>query len=79
MYEECFTDPDLECDGLEIEIQLRPYSPDYEPPDAPERPEAHINEWCCGCPYPAHGFVCWSRGGDCMRQRVARMDHNERR
>ena len=25
------------------------------------------NERCRGCPYPAHGIVCWHRGGDCLR------------
>ena len=25
------------------------------------------NERCRGCPYPAHGIVCWHRGGGCLR------------
>ena len=25
------------------------------------------NEQCRGCPYPAHGIVCWHRGGGCLR------------
>ena len=47
--------------------------PDYEPPETPERPVAHISERCEGCPYPGHGFICWSRDGDCMRQRMERI------
>ena len=23
---------------------------------------------CEGCPYPSHGFICWSRDGPCMRE-----------
>ena len=36
-----------------------------EPPMKPvctEKPE------CVGCPYPAHGFVCW--GKKCMREKL---------
>ena len=25
------------------------------------------NERCRGCHYPAHGIVCWHRGGGCLR------------
>ncbi len=68
---------DDEYDGTEpeggFEFKFRPYVPNYGPPVAPEKPEAHINEWCEGCPYPAHGFVCWSEDGDCLRQRVLRI------
>ena len=47
-----------------------------EPPErliCRERPE------CAGCPYPAHGFVCWTE--NCMRQQMTRIQrggkHNE--
>ena len=31
-------------------------------------------ERCAGCPYPGHGFVCWSVGKDvCIRTEVARI------
>ena len=39
-----------------------------EPPErliCRERPE------CAGCPYPAHGFVCWTE--NCMRQQMTRI------
>lgn len=26
---------------------------------------------CKGCPYPAHGFVCWP--GDCIRNRMEKI------
>ena len=82
MYEDdYFADTGLEYDRLEpreeLKFKFRPYVPDYAPPTLPERPEAHINDWCEGCPYPAHGFVCWSQDGDCMRQRVSRINHKE--
>ena len=25
------------------------------------------NERCRGCPYPAHGIICWHRDGTCLR------------
>ncbi len=31
-------------------------------------------ERCAGCPYPGHGFICWSVGKDvCIRTEVARI------
>ena len=81
MYGDYFADSGEEFDGMEpgeeLGIRFRPYVPDYKPPAAPEKPTAHINEWCEGCPYPAHGFVCWSQDGDCLRKRVFRMNHKE--
>lgn len=44
-------------------------------PDAPQAPPERPAARCRGCPYPAHGFICWSRDGDCMRQRIARINH----
>ena len=29
---------------------------------------------CKGCPYPRHGFVCWSRDGLCMREIMKKLD-----
>lgn len=29
---------------------------------------------CAGCPYPAHGFLCWTRDGECLRTRVEQID-----
>ena len=42
-----------------------------EPPEKPvctEKPE------CAGCPYPAHGFVCWCE--KCMREKLKQI-HRE--
>ncbi len=35
------------------------------PPESPEK--------CKGCPYPAHGFVCWRQDGDCLRETVRKI------
>ena len=33
---------------------------------------------CADCPYPGHGFVCWSMGEDvCVRTEVARIMKRE--
>ena len=79
MYGDYFADSGEEYEpGEELDIKFRPYVPDYAPPTAPEKPEAHINDWCEGCPYPAHGFVCWSQDGDCLRQRISRIYHRKK-
>ena len=36
-------------------------------PMPPEPVFCTENERCRGCPYPAHGIVCWHRGGGCLR------------
>ena len=36
-------------------------------PMPPELVFCTENEGCRGCPYPAHGIVCWHWGGDCLR------------
>lgn len=41
-----------------------------------ERPVCTHYERCEGCPYPTHGFICWSQDGECIR---TRMEHFQRR
>ena len=36
-------------------------------PMPPEPVFCTENERCRGCAYPAHGIVCWHRGGACLR------------
>ena len=36
-------------------------------PMPPEPVFCTENERCRGCPYPAHGIVCWHRDGTCLR------------
>ena len=36
-------------------------------------------ERCEGCPYPGHGFVCWSQEGEtCLRTVMARIMERDR-
>ena len=37
------------------------------PPVCTDRPE------CEGCPYPAHGFICRSRDGTCMKTNLRKL------
>ena len=32
-------------------------------------------ERCRDCPYPGHGFLCWSKDGECLRDAVRRIEH----
>jgi len=36
-------------------------------PTPPEPVFCTENERCRGCPYPAHGVICWHRDGTCLR------------
>ena len=36
--------------------------------EPPEKPVCTEQPVCKGCPYPAHGFVCWP--GDCIRKQM---------
>lgn len=51
----------------------------YSPPREPERPtnepiRCTIKPECNGCPFPRHGFICWSADGTCMRSRYRKED-----
>ena len=47
------------------------------PPEPPQRPVCHQFSRCEGCPYPAHGFLCWGGEEDCMRTRVKKLNRKE--
>ena len=36
--------------------------------EPPEKPTCTEYPECEGCPYPAHGFVCWP--GNCMKKQM---------
>ena len=42
-----------------------------------EVPECTMFARCKGCPYPKHGFICWSKDGSCIRWTMQKI--NERR
>lgn len=43
------------------------------PPD--ERPHGPFKS-CGNCPYPSHGFICYSSEGDCLKTDMQRI-HNK--
>ena len=43
-------------------------------PEPPEQVFCTENERCRGCPYPAHGIVCWHRGGGCLRTDMEKIE-----
>lgn len=42
------------------------YSPEH-PQAPPQPPVCTDHERCKECPYPHHGFRCWSKDGCCLR------------
>lgn len=42
---------------------------------AEERPRGPF-PGCCDCPYPSHGFICYSAEDDCLRTDMQRI-HNK--
>ena len=45
--------------------------------DQEERPACTAFPHCDGCPYPAHGFICWRSDGTCLRTDVAKRIRQE--
>jgi len=43
------------------------FAPDH-PPTQEEHPACTVFARCDGCPYPAHGFICWRSDGSCLRK-----------
>ncbi len=37
------------------------------------RPVCRMFDRCEGCPYPAHGFVCWGQDGGCLRSEMEKI------
>ena len=37
------------------------------------RPKCSLFTHCEGCPYPGHGFICWSGDGHCMRESMKKI------
>ena len=51
-------------------------APDYAP-EPEQKPVCRQFSRCEGCPYPAHGFLCWGREDDCMRTRMQKLSGEE--
>lgn len=37
-----------------------------------EPAQNNVKPECKDCPYPQHGFICWSSDGSCMRTRYGK-------
>ena len=37
------------------------------PKEIEPKPICYVSNKCEGCPYPGHGFICWSADGTCLR------------
>lgn len=42
-----------------------------------KRPVCTAHPHCKGCPYPAHGFVCWDNEDHCMKKDLHRIYEKE--
>ena len=47
-------------------------------PEPPEPVFCTENERCCGCPYPAHGVICWHRDGTCLRTDMEKIEGRQK-
>lgn len=45
------------------------------PPQPPQGPF----EKCAGCPYPSHGFICYSKDGSCLRTEIDKITKRSRK
>ncbi len=48
-----------------------------EKPDPPQRPSGPF-ESCGNCPYPSHGFQCYTAEGDCLKTHLQKF-RNQRK
>ena len=56
---------------LEKTYHTEPMPRPMGPPVCSARPE------CEGCPYPAHGFICRSKDGTCMKTYMEKLRKEE--
>ena len=49
------------------------YAPGYAP-EPEQKPVCRQFSRCEDCPYPSHGFLCWSSEDDCMRTRMKKLN-----
>lgn len=60
-------------DYTDLKRISRTYSPEAaREPEPP--PVCTRSERCQDCPYPHHGFICWSRDESCMRTEVEKIN-----
>ena len=62
-------------------IQFRlilPHIPGFQQVPLPTPVCSHSQEYN-GCPYPRHGFLCWSTDGTCLRTRMNKINKLEKK
>ena len=52
------------------------FAPEHSSVQA-ESPTCTVFARCDGCPYPAHGFICWGGDGDCIRSITEKMNKRQ--
>ncbi len=52
------------------------YAPGYAP-EPEQKPICRQFSRCEGCPYPAHGFLCWRDETECLRTRMQKINEME--
>ena len=47
-------------------------------PEPPESVFCTENKRYRGCPYPAHGSICWHRDGTCLRTDMEKIERRQK-
>lgn len=74
------TEMDLGISTLTPAWVLRLFKNSFAPGHAQEpQPKAICRQFshCEGCPYPAHGFLCWRDETECLRTRMQKINEME--
>lgn len=59
--------------------ELMRHTAEPGPKEIVSRPVCTEHSHCEGCPYPAHGFVCWGDEERCMRKIVQNESYNTKK
>lgn len=68
--------PPPKCSSVKKWLLHINYAPGYAP-EPEEKPVCRQFSRCEGCPYPAHGFLCWGGEDDCMRTKMKKLNEKE--
>ena len=55
---------------------FKPHTSTYHPESA-SKPVCRRFSRCEGCPYHAHGFLCWASDQECLRTRMEKINRKE--
>jgi hypothetical protein len=61
---------------MDFEVEEPTFSTMHDVPQD-DNPVCVRSERCRGCPYPAHGFICWRSDGTCLRTDMAKRNKQE--